>query len=222
MSKFLDETGLARVRDWVKSLIPAKLSDLTNDTGFITAAQAGAGSMVGATENAAGTEGLVPAPAAGDQNAVLIGSGAWARFGKISQVTPYKSAHTLTLNSRGLITIDVPKPPILDKLWENSTHGTFAAQTLSISECADYDVFLIQSYDFDTSDYYTSEFVFKGNIGSHIHCWATTSNNRNGQRAVEISDTGITFSSCTYNGGTNNKYCVPMVIYGVRNITFAA
>lgn len=111
----------------------------------------------------------------------------------------------------------------LNTLWVNSTHGTFGAQTLSISECANYDLYLIQTYNFDTSNHYTSNLVLKdvGGVGGVIYCWATTSNNRNGERTVEISDTGITFSSCTYNGGTNNKYCVPMVIYGVRNIHFS-
>ncbi len=42
MTKFLDSLGLARVRDWVKTnfalktQIPTKTSDLTNDSGFIT------------------------------------------------------------------------------------------------------------------------------------------------------------------------------------------
>ena len=111
----------------------------------------------------------------------------------------------------------------LNTLWVNSTHGTFGAQPLSISECANYDLYLIQTYDFDTSNHYTSNLVLKdvGGVGGVIYCWATTTNNRNGERTVEISDTGITFSSCTYNGGTNNKYCVPMIIYGVRNIHFS-
>lgn len=59
MSKFLDQTGLARVRDWIK-------------TNFATKTAFG-----GASANQNGSSGLVPAPTAGDQDKVLGADGTW-------------------------------------------------------------------------------------------------------------------------------------------------
>ena len=59
MSKFLDQTGLARVRDWIK-------------TNFATKTAFG-----GASSNQNGSSGLVPAPIAGDQDKVLGADGTW-------------------------------------------------------------------------------------------------------------------------------------------------
>ena len=36
MASFLDSTGLAHLWDKVKSLIPTKTSELTNDSGYVT------------------------------------------------------------------------------------------------------------------------------------------------------------------------------------------
>ena len=57
--------------------IPTKTSELTNDSGYIT----GVPDMTGATGADAGTHGLVPAPAAGDQGKYLRGDGTWQTAG---------------------------------------------------------------------------------------------------------------------------------------------
>lgn len=49
--------------------------------GSITIDVTGAGDMQGATASAAGAHGLVPAPAAGDENKVLSGAGTWISAG---------------------------------------------------------------------------------------------------------------------------------------------
>lgn len=57
--------------------IPANTSDLNNDSGFITSVP----DMTGATGSSAGTAGLVPAPAAGDNTLFLRGDGTWQQAG---------------------------------------------------------------------------------------------------------------------------------------------
>ena len=45
------------------------------------------GNFTGATENTAGSRGLVPAPAAGDQDKVLKGNGTWSNVEALPSVT---------------------------------------------------------------------------------------------------------------------------------------
>lgn len=59
------------------TVIPVNTSDLNNDSGFITSVP----DMTGATGADAGTHGLVPAPAAGDQGKYLRGDGTWQQAG---------------------------------------------------------------------------------------------------------------------------------------------
>ena len=56
--------------------VPTDTSDLTNGAGYITSSSL-PGDMTGATGSTAGAHGLVPAPAAGDQDKVLKGDGTW-------------------------------------------------------------------------------------------------------------------------------------------------
>lgn len=56
--------------------VPTDTSDLTNGAGYITSSSL-PGDMTGATSSTAGAHGLVPAPAAGDQDKVLKGDGTW-------------------------------------------------------------------------------------------------------------------------------------------------
>lgn len=53
----------------------------TFTTGANATIEIGANAMTGATSGAAGTAGVVPAPAAGDQNKVLLGNGTWSALG---------------------------------------------------------------------------------------------------------------------------------------------
>ena len=67
---------LANAGTWTisTSLFPTKVSDLINDSGFLTSVPA----MTGATSGTAGAAGLVPAPATTDTNYFLRGDGTWA------------------------------------------------------------------------------------------------------------------------------------------------
>ena len=53
----------------------------TFTTGANATVTIGADAMTGATSGAAGAAGVVPAPAAGDQNKVLLGNGTWSALG---------------------------------------------------------------------------------------------------------------------------------------------
>lgn len=58
-------------------LLPTKVSDLTNDSGFLTSVP----TMTGATASANGTSGLVPAPTSGDIYKFLAGDGTYRSGG---------------------------------------------------------------------------------------------------------------------------------------------
>ena len=82
--------------------IPTATSDLTNDSGFITSASL-PGDMAGATSQDAGTHGLVPAPAAGDEGKFLQGNGTWAT---VSTGTQYSAGNGISIDANNEISID--------------------------------------------------------------------------------------------------------------------
>lgn len=111
-------------------------------------------------------------------------------------------------------------------LWENaSPTSKFAAQSVSIMDpSTPYDAFIVVSREFNTSGRHTAEIIYEGIAGA-VHCWASTNNNRNGARNVTINtyySGGVPeyiiaqFAECEYNGSTNNSYCIPYRIYGLR------
>ena len=76
--------------------VPTDTGDLTNGAGFITSSSL-PGDMTGATSQDAGAHGLVPAPAAGDEDKVLSGAGTW-----VNQPTvPTVNDATLTITQNG-------------------------------------------------------------------------------------------------------------------------
>lgn len=102
----------------------------------------------------------------------------------------------------------------LDLLWTNpNPSSNFGAQTISIV-LSNYSLVLIEQDPFnnDTLD------IAIGLVGSgmKLYCLANTNTNRNGARNLTVSSSGITFSACTYNGATNNGYCIPLRIFGIR------
>lgn len=109
-------------------------------------------------------------------------------------------------------------------LWTNASPTSSFANQSVINNSTDsiyetYDALLIVAREFNTSDRNTAEIVFKG-IGGAIHCWASTNNNRNGMRTVNFykiaNTTIVSFGDCEYNGSTNNSYCIPYKIYGLK------
>lgn len=67
------------------------------------AARVAATDMTGATASAAGTHGLVPAPAAGDENKFLTGSGAWANVTIPPQSYVGMVIHSTTLDTEAKV-----------------------------------------------------------------------------------------------------------------------
>lgn len=102
----------------------------------------------------------------------------------------------------------------LTLLWENSSPSSnFGAQTISI-DLSGYTLVLIEQDPFgnDTLD------VTIGLVGTglKLYALANTNTNRNGARNLTITTSGISFTACTYNGTTNNAYCKPLKIYGIK------
>ena len=72
----------------------------TFTTGANATVTIGANAMAGATGSAAGTAGVVPAPAAGDQNKFLRGDGTW-----VSNYVIHYDTFTATTDSNGFATV---------------------------------------------------------------------------------------------------------------------
>lgn len=107
--------------------IPTATSDLTNDSGFITSASL-PGDMTGATSQSAGTHGLVPAPAAGDEGKFLQGNGTWAT---VSTGTQYTAGNGINIDANNEISIDTTVvaevsdiPTQTSDLTNNGSDGT--------------------------------------------------------------------------------------------------
>ena len=73
--------------------VPTDTSDLTNGAGYITSSSL-PGDMTGATSSTAGAHGLVPAPAAGDQDKVLKGDGTWGNAAATAIVAYINGAYS--------------------------------------------------------------------------------------------------------------------------------
>lgn len=82
--------------------IPTNTSDLNNDSGFITSSSL-PGDMTGATSGTAGAHGLVPAPAAGDENKVLSGAGTWVA---VSSGGSYSAGNGINIDANNEISVD--------------------------------------------------------------------------------------------------------------------
>ena len=97
-------------------------------------------------------------------------------------------------------------------LWTNaSPDASFAAQTVSLN-LAGYAAVLIEFKAI------SSKTTVLGLVGSTAILLAinNSSNNRNGTRTATISDTGIAFGNCTYNGAQTNTNCIPQRIFGIK------
>lgn len=154
-------------------------------------------------------------------------SNLWPELGGtfvISQVQTNELGHVIRMTDR---TISLPH--VADELWINSSPtSSFPAQTIAPANASFsyYDAFLIVSREFNTSERHTAEIIWKWTAQNQhltpgaIHCWASTNSNRNGMRNVTIrsndDELAITFSACEYNGNTNNSYCIPLEIYGLK------
>ena len=100
-------------------------------------------------------------------------------------------------------------------VWENANpSASFAAQTISL-DLSHFDWVLIESRHFEEGNDtgYSTMLCRKGQTTSLLV--VSHSDNRDGTRAAIVTDTGVQFSVCTYNNGTNNNYGVPLRIYAI-------
>lgn len=100
-------------------------------------------------------------------------------------------------------------------VWENANpSATFAAQTISL-DLSHFDWVLIEARHFEEGNTtgYSTMLCRKGQTTSLLVISHT--NNRDGLRPALVTDTGVQFSVCTYNNGTNNNYGVPLRIYAI-------
>lgn len=105
-------------------------------------------------------------------------------------------------------------------LWTNpNPTANFAAQTVSL-DLSGYDAYGVVSM-FSASYQYTMPLcVFPCDINhkAYVMCNARTANNTGG-RLINFSTTGLAFEAASYSGSTNNSYCIPYKIYGIRGIS---
>lgn len=110
-------------------------------------------------------------------------------------------------------------------LWTNaSPQSKFASQNITLdgSVASTYDGLITFGYEFDGGGRLTQAVAIGENNRTSLHCWATTTNNRNGMREFYYFTSGgntvLYFGNCQYNGGTQNDYCVPYRIYGLKGV----
>lgn len=110
----------------------------------------------------------------------------------------------------------------LTALWTNpNPTSSFAAQTVPLSSGASEFTFLAVEHIFSASDPGHALSIFPvaslkdGNeCAMYIGAWGT---NRTGARRYTLpSETSVTFTATGYNGSTNNGYCIPQKIYGIK------
>ena len=96
------------------------------------------GVMTGATAASAGTSGLVPVPAAGDQNKFLQGSGTWARIDIPTfntDIFSLDSNQNITLNGYGLATVgQVPVKTNAGIQWMDYGIGSLNMRIATLQE----------------------------------------------------------------------------------------
>ena len=128
--------------------------------------------------------------------------------------------------SQGLPGPQGPPGPgiVVELLWENaSPTSTFAAQTVTVSELVNYDMYEIV-FVCRVSDYLQQKTV-RAKVGCPcILDFVWGSDRRMIHRSVSYSNGSLSFAtssngSVTQSNTTNNNYCVPVEIYGIKGVT---
>lgn len=159
--------------------------------------------MKGATASAAGVHGLVPAPAAGNQNKFLRGDGTWQVAGEVTGVkgnaeTNYRTGNiNLTCANIGAATSDHNHDTSYLKLSGGTLTGALTGQTIKPSATG--------SYNLGTSDakwnyVYSNKFI--GDLTGNVEGNATSATNA--QSANKFNNTvalsgDVTTSATSFN-----------------------
>lgn len=103
------------------------------------------------------------------------------------------------------------------KLWENDDPAaTFAAQTVSL-DLSNYDgISILYRNQTDGAYHLNTGHIPKGTQGV---LWYGYQSGNHVHRGFTANAGGVTFNACQYSGGSNdNKFCIPLIIYGVKGI----
>lgn len=105
-------------------------------------------------------------------------------------------------------------------LWTNpNPDSNFAAQTVSVN-LSGYDFFaIVPIFSVASPNIIPMQVFTCDDSTSHVLAITARSNSNNGGRLITFSTSGLTFTSATYSGSTNNSYAIPYKIYGIRGIS---
>ena len=204
--------------------IPTDTSDLNNDSGFITAAQAPVQSVNGQTGNVIVSGGGAVDSVNGQTGTVILGKSD-VGLGNVDNVQQYSSSNpppypvTSVNGQTGAVTIS-GAGLTKDLLWTNSSpNANFPAQTIPL-DLSSYACVLIEiAYSTDAS--YFRLFTIPTSP-SYNYIEGFESGGKYERRAIKISGTGIQFLSgevlSSYNGSytADNFYGRPYKIYGLK------
>ncbi len=111
----------------------------------------------------------------------------------------------------------------MDMLWSNdSPTSNFSSQTISLFQSIDsYDLVMIMYYFSASSPYlysrvFPAKYVASSLSSASLPINASGSNRTGGRNFTFDSSTSLSFSSASYNGGTDNSYAIPVNIYGIK------
>ena len=177
--------------------------------------------MTGATDSSDGVEGLVPAPVTGEQDSVLFGDGGWDNLtlykeSGVPATTGRRTIHVYL--KKGTTTISSFSHPLSYKtsLWTNpNPDANFAAQTITLSKSASQFDFLLFEYMYSATSGYVMSQLMSADTTSIAMRVAQAGANRTGGRNCTVSGTSVVFEAASFNGSTNNAYCVPYRIIGI-------
>lgn len=103
--------------------------------GSLTVNLSGVGDMTGATAGQAGAHGLVPAPAAGDQDKVLTGAGTWVdqSSGGVNYSTIEQDTGLKWIDGRAIYQRTYQNIALNHNSWTNNILGTSAIEIINYS-----------------------------------------------------------------------------------------
>lgn len=107
---------------------------------------------------------------------------------------------------------------LLTPLWTNpSPTSSFTAQNISLAS-ADYDLLLcVFGMASSGSSYQISSIAEKGKIITLGFVMGTSASKPAYMRYITYnSDTSLAVGNCYENGSTNNAYCIPINVYGIK------
>ena len=132
-----------------------KALGIGND-GMVTPVPFSGDDFTGATASTAGTHGYVPAPAAGDQNKVLKGGGAWATIPETANEMPMSSSDSTTvkaaLDAVSNVVTEIPLT-ITPSSWSSTSPYTYTWTDSRVLADSSVEVDVLDTSADTTTDY---------------------------------------------------------------------